>query len=74
MPQPPIPPTIEHLRLSPHWKALDLIVKTGFEDARRGHWDNAHPARTLRWYAYESGWDQGDAMNQRELASQRKPS
>jgi hypothetical protein len=54
--------------------ALEPIFKTGFDDARRGHWDNHHPARSLRWYAYEAGWDEGDAQNQRELASQRKPS
>ena len=74
MPQPPVPPTLPQLRRSPHWKALEPIFQTGFDDARRGHWDNPHPARTLRWYAYEAGWDEGDNQNQRELASQRKPS
>jgi hypothetical protein len=74
MPQPPVPPTIPQLRRSPHWKALEPIFQAGFNDARRGHWDNHHPARSLRWYAYEAGWDEGDAQNQRELASQRKPS
>jgi hypothetical protein len=74
MPQPPVPPTIQQLRRSPHWKALEPIFQTGFDDARRGHWDNHHPARSLRWYAYEAGHDEGDNQNQRELASQRKPS
>ena len=71
--QPPVPPTIEHLRRSPHWPALESIFRTGFDDARRGHWDNHHPSRSLRWYAYEAGWDEGDAMNQKELAEQRRP-
>jgi len=74
MPQPPVPPTIQQLRRGPHWKALEPIFQTGLDDARRGHWDNHHPARSLRWYAYEEGWDEGDNLNQRELASQRKPS
>lgn len=74
MPQPPVPPTLTQLRRSEHWKALEPIVETGFADARRGHWDNHHPPRTLRWYAYEAGWDEGDNLNQKELASQGKPS
>ena len=61
MPQPPVPPTIQQLRRGPHWKALEPIFQTGLDDARRGHWDNRHPARTLRWYAYEAGWDEGRA-------------
>lgn len=73
MPQPPVPPTLPQLRRSKHWKALEPIVETGFADARRGHWDNHHPARSLRWYAYEAGWEAGDNLNQKELASQRKP-
>jgi hypothetical protein len=66
MTQPPIPPTLDKLKASPHWDALEPIFRTGFDDARRGTWDNHHPARTLRWYAYEEGWDQGDAINQRQ--------
>jgi hypothetical protein len=64
MPQPPIPPTLLQLRRSPHWKALESIFQTGFDDARRGHWDNDQPPRTLRWYAYEAGWDEGETQNQ----------
>lgn len=63
MPQPPVPPTLKQLRRSKHWKALEPIVETGFADARRGHWDNHHPARSLRWYAYEAGWDKGEEEN-----------
>ena len=73
MQQPPIPPTLEHLQRSPHWNALEPIFRTGFDDARRGHWENYQPARSLRWYAYEAGWDEGDNLNQRDLAAQRKP-
>lgn len=73
MPQPPVPPTLPQLRRSPHWKALEPIVETGFADARRGHWDNHHPARSLRWYAYEAGWDEGDNLNQSELAKRQPP-
>lgn len=73
MPQPPVPPTLPQLRRSKHWKALEPIVETGFADARRGHWDNHHPTRSLRWYAYEAGWDEGDNLNQKELASQGRP-
>ena len=73
MPQPPIPPTLEHLQRSPHWPALESIFRTGFDDARRGHWENYQPVRSLRWYSYEAGWDEGDAMNQRDIAAQRKP-
>lgn len=73
MPQPPIPPTLEHLRRSPHWNALEPIFRTGYDDARRDHWENYQPARSLRWYSYEAGWDEGDGMNQKEIASQRKP-
>ena len=73
MPQPPIPPTLEHLRSSPHWNALEPIFRTGFDDARRGHWENYQPARSLRWYSYEAGWEEGDNLNQRDLAAQRKP-
>ena len=73
MSQPPVPPTLDQLRRSPHWKALEPIFRTGHDDACRGHWDNHHPPRSLRWYAYEAGWDEGDEMNQRELAEQRRP-
>lgn len=69
MQQPPIPPTLQKLRCSPHWKALEPIFKTGFNDARRGHWHNDQPARTLRWYAYEAGYDKGEEEN---LAEERK--
>jgi hypothetical protein len=52
------------MQRSPHWKTLEPIFQTGADDARRGHWDNDHPARTLRWYAYEAGWDVGETQNQ----------
>jgi hypothetical protein len=52
------------MQRSPHWKALEPIFQTGRDDARRGHWDNSQPARSLRWYAYEAGWDVGATLNQ----------
>ena len=65
MPQPPRPPELREMRLSPHWPALEPIVEAGYGDARRGHWDNCYPARTLRWYAYEAGHDKGEEENNR---------
>lgn len=47
-----------------HWPQLEPIFQTGRDDARRGHWDNDQPPRTLRWYAYEAGWDVGESENQ----------
>jgi hypothetical protein len=64
MPQPPRPPELREMQRSPHWKALEPIFQTGRDDARRGHWDNSQPARSLRWYAYEAGWDVGATLNQ----------
>lgn len=62
----PIPPDLAKLKASPHWHALEPIVKTGFDDARRGTWDNQYPEATLRWFAYEEGHDQGSLLNQKE--------
>ena len=62
------------MQQSKHWVALKPIFDIGCDDARRGHWENNQPARSLRWYAYEAGWDEGDNLSQREsLPSQRKP-
>ena len=47
------------MQRSKHWPDLKPIFETGYDDAKRGHWDNSQPARSLRWYAYEAGHDQG---------------
>ena len=59
MPQPPKPPELRDLQRSKHWPDLQPIFKTGYDDAKRGHWDNSQPARSLRWYSYEAGHDKG---------------
>lgn len=61
--QPPKPPELHEMKRSKHWPSLEPIFKTGFDDARRGHWHNDQPARTLRWYAYEAGFDKGEEEN-----------
>ena len=63
MPQPPKPPELREMQRSKHWPELKAIFETGYDDARRGHWDNSQPARTLRWYAYEAGHDKGADEN-----------
>jgi hypothetical protein len=64
MPQPPRPPELREMQRMKHWPQLEPIFQTGRDDARRGHWDNDQPPRTLRWYAYEAGWDVGESENQ----------
>lgn len=57
------------MQRSPHWPKLQPIFAIGYTDARRGHWENTQPARTLRWYAYEAGHDKGEEEN---LAQERE--
>lgn len=63
MPQPPRPPELREMQASPHWPKLHPVFKEGYTDARAGEWRNDYPARTLRWYAYEAGWDKGSDDN-----------
>lgn len=63
MPQPPRPPELKEMQRMKCWPDLQPVFQTGLDDARRGHWENSQPARTLRWYAYEAGWDVGEAEN-----------
>ena len=63
MPQPPKPPELRDLQRSKHWPDLQPIFETGYDDAKRGHWDNNQPARSLRWYSYEAGHDKGADEN-----------
>lgn len=74
MTQPRRPPELHELKRSPHWHALEPIVAKGYDDARRGTWDNHHPNATLRWYAYEAGWDKGDDENQAQDRCRSKQS
>lgn len=58
------PPTLTTLRQNPNWPALEEIARKGHADATRGHYDNDQPEKTLRWHAYEIGF---------ELAEDGKP-
>jgi len=51
------------MQASPHWPKLAPVFDEGRADARAGEWRNDYPARTLRWYAYEAGWDKGSDDN-----------
>lgn len=73
MPQPPIPPTIEKLRRHPKWSELEPVYARGYDDAKRGTWDNDLPERTLRWHAYELGWDEADEHFNRTNTNEGKP-
>ena len=59
MPQPPRPPELREMQRNPHWPKLLPIFKEGIEAGRNDDWRNTYPARSLRWYAYEAGWDIG---------------
>jgi hypothetical protein len=47
------------MQRGPHWPKLLPIFKEGIEAGRNDQWRNTYPARSLRWYAYEAGWDIG---------------
>lgn len=51
------PPTLATLKANPRWPHLEEVVKRGHRDATRGYWDNDQPPGSLRWHAYEIGFE-----------------